>query len=74
MLFGIEKQWVKEFAQLYEQPPEWYAGSGAFNAGYFAGSMSGFASASAASFSPPSSSGGGGSAGGGGGGGGGGGW
>jgi uncharacterized membrane protein YgcG len=74
MLFGIEKQWIKEFASLYEEPPQWYVGSTAFNAGYFASSMSGFASASASSFSPPSSSGGGGSAGGGGGGGGGGGW
>ena len=74
MLFSIEKDWAKEFAGLYQQPPDWYAGSAAFNAGYFVGSISGFAAASTASFSPPSSSSGGGFSGGGGGGGGGGGW
>ncbi|MDF2461515.1 MAG: hypothetical protein K0S68_918 [Candidatus Saccharibacteria bacterium] len=74
MLFGIEKQWIKEFADLYSQPPDWYSGSGSFNAAYFAGSMSSFNTATTAGFSPPSSSGSGGSSGGGGGGGGGGGW
>jgi uncharacterized membrane protein YgcG len=74
MLFGIEKQWIKEFAPLYTQPPEWYSGSSTFNAAYFAGSMSSFNTATTAGFSPPSSSSSGGSAGGGGGGGGGGGW
>ncbi len=74
MLFGIEKDWAKEFAQLYQQPPGWYSGTSSFNAGYFAGSLAGFSQASSASFTPPSSSGAGGSAGGGGGGGGGGGW
>lgn len=80
MLFGIEREWAKEFANLYhEQSPDWYVGSGAFNAVYFAGALHGFSSASTASFSPPSSSsssgmGGGGFSGGGGGGGGGGGW
>jgi uncharacterized membrane protein YgcG len=74
MLFGIEKDWIKQFASLYEEPPAWYSGAGSFNAGYFVGSMSGFTSASSTSFSPPSSSGAGGGAGGGGGGGGGGGW
>lgn len=74
MLMGIEKDWAKQFAGLYQQPPEWYSGSSSFNAGYFAGAMAGFGTASTASFSAPSSSSGGGSAGGGGGGGGGGGW
>ena len=74
MLFGVEKAWIKEFAGLYDAQPDWYSGSGAFNAGYFAGSLSSFSAASNAGFTAPSSSGGGGSAGGGGGGGGGGGW
>ncbi len=74
MLFGIEKDWAKEFAALYQHDPGWYSGTSSFNAGYFAGSIAGFSTASAASFTAPSSSGSGGSAGGGGGGGGGGGW
>ncbi len=74
MLFGIEQDWAKQFAHLYQQPPDWYAGSAGFNAAYFAGSLHGFGAASTTSFSPPASSGSGGSAGGGGGGGGGGGW
>jgi uncharacterized membrane protein YgcG len=74
MLFGIEKEWAEQFAQLYQTPPDWYSGSSAFNAAYFAGSLSNFTNNSTASFTPPSSSGSGGFAGGGGGGGGGGGW
>jgi uncharacterized membrane protein YgcG len=74
VIFGIEKGWAREMAPLYQQPPDWYSGSGTFNAVYFASAMSGLSAASTASFSAPSSSGGGGFAGGGGGGGGGGGW
>jgi uncharacterized membrane protein len=74
MLFGIEKDWAKEFAALYTETPEWYSGHSGFSAAYFAGSMASFGAASTASFTAPSSSGSGGSAGGGGGGGGGGGW
>lgn len=78
MLFGIEREWAKQFADLYhEQAPDWYAGSGAFNAIYFASALHSFSTASNATFTPPSSSGSGfngGIAGGGGGGGGGGGW
>lgn len=78
VLFGLEKQWAKEFAELYEQPPGWYGSSSAFNAVAFSHALGGFNSAAAASFSSPSSSGssgfgGGGFSGGGGGGGGGGG-
>ena len=78
VLFGLEKQWAQEFAKLYEQPPDWYGGSAAFNAAAFSHAVGGFNSAAAASFSAPSSSGssgfgGGGFSGGGGGGGGGGG-
>ena len=72
MMFGIEKEWSKQFADLYEQSPSWYSGSGTFNAVYFAGAMGSLDTAMTQSFSPPSSSSSG--AGGGGGGGGGGGW
>ena len=83
MLYGIEKQWAKQFADLYtlDTQPEWYSGNyTAFNAASFASAMSSFGTVSQTSFSPPTSSGssgfsgGGGLSGGGGGGGGGGGW
>lgn len=80
MLFGLEKEWAKEFENIYSEPPDWYRGNwGTFNAVYLASSLNGFGTASAASFTSPSSSsssgfGGGGFSGGGGGGGGGGGW
>jgi uncharacterized membrane protein YgcG len=78
VLFGIEKQWAKQFADMYEQPPDWYSGSRSFNTGVFVGAISGFNTASTSSFTAPSSSSSsgfsGGSSGGGGGGGGGGGW
>lgn len=74
MIFGIEKDWIKEFAPLYIQPPEWYSSSSHFTAAYFAGSIGSFNQTASSSFTPPSSSGSGGFSGGGGGGGGGGGW
>lgn len=81
VLFGIEKDWSKQFAHLYTTPPDWYSGyTPTFNAIYFAGAMSNFSSNSVNTFSPPSNSSssgfssGGGFSGGGGGGGGGGGW
>jgi uncharacterized membrane protein YgcG len=80
MLFGLEKDWAKQFNDIYKTPPNWYQGGNwsAFNAGYLIGSLSDFNTASMQSFSSPSSSSGsgfsGGGAGGGGGGGGGGGW
>jgi uncharacterized membrane protein YgcG len=79
MLFGIEREWAKQFADLYhDKQPDWYSGSSAFNAIYFAGALHNFSTTSNATFTPPSSSSSsgfsGGGAGGGGGGGGGGGW
>lgn len=80
VLFGQEKEWVKHMGHYYEQlgtEPDWYAGSGAFNAAVFASSISSLGTAAASVNSYSSSSGGssgGGSVGGGGGGGGGGGW
>jgi uncharacterized membrane protein YgcG len=82
IIFGIDKEWAKEFAPLYEdQAPDWYAGNWTtFNAALFIGSFSSFTAASVSTFTPGTNSsssgfsGGGGFAGGGGGGGGGGGW
>ncbi len=73
ILFGLEKDWAKQFADIYTTAPGWYQGNWtAFNIGYLAGSIGDFNNATGASFASPSSGGGG--AGGGGGGGGGGGW
>lgn len=80
MIFGIEKDWAKEFKDIYNEPPDWYHGNWtAFNTVFLVSSLNSFNATSVASFSPPSSSGssgtgGGGFSGGGGGGGGGGGW
>lgn len=80
ILFGLEREWAKELGKYYtEESPDWYSGSGAFNAAVFASSISSMSSSAASSYSGSSSSsssggsGGGGSSGGGGGGGGGGG-
>lgn len=78
ILFGLENEWAKVLAPLYEQSPEWFSGNNAFNAIMFSHAISGLQTSTAQSFSAPSSSGSsgfsGGGAGGGGGGGGGGGW
>ena len=82
MIFGLEKQWAKEFEGIYTQPSGWYTDRSmkSFSAGAFAGSLKSFSdySSRTISSSPSSSSsggsGGGGSSGGGGGGGGGGSW
>jgi uncharacterized membrane protein YgcG len=82
VLFGLEQEWSRELAALYEErgeTPGWYAGRGAFDSRAFALGVASFSSASSTSWSGSSSSssssgsGGGGSSGGGGGGGGGGG-
>ncbi|CAN5181017.1 DUF2207 domain-containing protein [soil metagenome] len=80
VLFNLEREWAAELAKYYtEQSPDWYAGSGAFNAAVFASSIGSLSSTAASSYSGSASSsssggaGGGGSSGGGGGGGGGGG-
>lgn len=82
IVLGVETQWADQFKNIYNSPPDWYAGNNlaAFNVGYLAGALSGgVTTAMNSSFgvsSSSSSSGfsGGGFAGGGGGGGGGGGW
>lgn len=80
VLFGLERQWAAELGKYYtEASPDWYSGTGAFNASVFAASISSMSTTAASSYSGSSSSsssggsGGGGSSGGGGGGGGGGG-
>lgn len=72
VVFGLEEQWARELAVLYDQTatPSWYFGVSGFNAAAFS---SGISSLSTASSSSTGGSTGGGSAGGGGGGGGGGG-
>lgn len=80
VLFGQEKQWVKQLGEYYEQVgqnPDWYSGQGAFTAAAFTSSMNSLSNAATNVSEYSSSSGGssgGGFAGGGGGGGGGGGW
>ncbi len=78
---GVEKSWAKQFANIYQQPPDWYGGNYArFSTGYLIGNLTRGVSAMNSSFRPPRSSGssgfssGGGFACGGGGGGGGGSW
>ena len=77
VLFGLEKEWAEVLGTYYlDTPPEWYSGSGTFNAAIFASSIGSMSSAVSSAYSGSSSSGGsggGGSSGGGGGGGGGGG-
>ncbi len=80
VLFNLEKQWAVELGKYYaDAAPDYYSGSGAFNAALFASSISSMSTTAATSYSGSSSSsssggsGGGGSSGGGGGGGGGGG-
>lgn len=81
MVLGVEKQWSKQFEDLYKSPPDWYDGNWrTFNAVYLTSHLNdGIGSAVNTAFTSPSSSGssgsgGGGFSGGGGGGGGGGGW
>lgn len=76
-VLGVSDEWIKKFEVIALQPPDWYAGSTAFNMVAFGSFMNTtMASASTAMSSSPSSSGGsgGGSSGGGSGGGGGGSW
>lgn len=80
VLFGLERQWAAELANLYDGDPDWYRGSTPFSAAAFAAGVSSLSGAASTSYSGSSSSsssggsggGGGGSGGGGGGGGGGG--
>jgi len=80
VLFGQETEWNKQLGAYYEttnNQPDWYSGTGAFNAVAFGTAMSSFTTSSAyatSSSSTSGGSGGGGFSGGGGGGGGGGGW
>lgn len=82
VLFGYSKEWLKELGTYYDQSsvqPDWYVGSGAFNAVMFSSAISTFSAQTIPYSSPGSSSSSGGStgggfSGGGGGGGGGGGW
>ena len=81
MIFGVEKQWAKNFESMHLAPPTWYVGAvpytsvgtpGSFSPGAFATGFSASFASSFASSGGGGASGGGGGAGGGGGGGGGG--
>ena len=80
IVLGVEDSWAKQFADIYTQEPDWYAGNWTtFNAMALTHSLNGAVGAMNTNFTPPSSSsssgfGGGGFSGGGGGGGGGGSW
>jgi uncharacterized membrane protein len=80
MILGVEKQWAKQFENIYRTPPDWYSGNwNTFSAVYLVAALnSGVGAQVNTVFASPSSSSGsgfsGGGAGGGGGGGGGGGW
>ncbi len=79
VVYGVEKTWAKAFADIYQEPPDWYNGRWTtFNTLALASSIGNTTKVASSAFSAPSSSGGsgfsGGGAGGGGGGGGGGGW
>jgi len=42
MVFGVEKQWAKNFEDIYKTPPDWYEGQSAwstFNSVYLASSL-----------------------------------
>ena len=72
MAFGVEEKWANAFKDIYREPPNWYTGTGRFDAVSFGHTISTMSSAAASSMSSsPSGSGGGGSSGGGSGGGGG---
>lgn len=58
MVLGVEKEWAKQFEDIYKNPPDWYGDpSGrAFSAAYLASSMNGFSdSAKSTMASTPSS-------------------
>ncbi|HSX34714.1 MAG TPA: DUF2207 domain-containing protein [Candidatus Saccharimonadales bacterium] len=80
MILGVEKQWAKQFENIYRTAPDWYSGNwNTFSVVYLVSSLnSGVGQQVNTAFASPSSSSGsgfgGGGAGGGGGGGGGGGW
>ena len=76
-VLGVSDKWIKKFENITLRAPDWYSGTGSFNAAYFGSFISStMTSASSAMTSSPSSGGGsgGGSSGGGSGGGGGGSW
>lgn len=77
MALGVEKEWAKQFEDIYTESPNWYVGvpGHSFNTTLFAGNLSAFNTAVSSNLAPSSSGGGGGgSSGGGFGGGGGGSW
>ncbi|MCA9381371.1 DUF2207 domain-containing protein [Candidatus Dojkabacteria bacterium] len=58
VVFGIEKQWAKNFKDIYNQTPEWYEGSDITDAVLFSSFARNFASTTENTFVNTSSSGG----------------
>ncbi|QAY74396.1 DUF2207 domain-containing protein [Agromyces protaetiae] len=59
VLFGLEREWARELAALYEargEQPGWYSGRGAFDAVAFSTGMASFSSAASTTWSGSSSS------------------
>ncbi|MGV8877370.1 MAG: DUF2207 domain-containing protein, partial [Rhodoglobus sp.] len=57
VLFGLEKQWSAELGRYYsEQSPQWYVGTGGFNAVLFATHISSISDSIAGSYSGSASS------------------
>jgi uncharacterized membrane protein len=56
MIFGLEKQWAKQFEDIYTQPPTWYEGNiNTFNTAYFVNSINSFNRDIVSKSAPPSS-------------------
>lgn len=57
IIFGLEKQWSKQFEGIYTQAPSWYGGNmNNFSTAYLATSIASFSSFSQSSFASPTSS------------------
>lgn len=55
MIFGLEKQWAKQFEDIYTQPPSWYEGDfNTFNTIYFVNSLNSFNKGVVTKSTPPS--------------------
>ena len=64
MMLGVEKEWARQFKDIYTEPPKWYEGSAGthFNAVLLASSINSFSTTAQSTLvSKPSSAAGGGS-------------
>lgn len=56
IVFGVEKQWAKNFKDIYKQTPDWYEGSDITDALVLSSFTRSFASTTESTFTPSSSS------------------